>query len=74
MQDLGSDYEPSGSSPFPTFPERGAAEGRRMKEHLEGPSLSLAQFSRKGHISVPRALFQEGSPHSLNITGSEGTS
>ena len=47
MQDLGSGYEPSGSSPFPTFPERVAAEGRRMKEHLEGPALSLAQLSRK---------------------------
>ena len=45
-----------------------------MKEHLESPALSLAQLSRKGHISVPRALFQEGSPYSLNITGSEGTS
>lgn len=46
MQDLGSDYEPLGWSPF-TFPERGAAEGQRMKEHLEGPALSLAQLSRK---------------------------
>lgn len=79
LENTGGRYQevtmkPVGWSPSP-LRRRELLRALRMKEHLEGPSLSLTCGSAGGATSLsPEPSSKEGSPQSLNITGSGGRS